>query len=360
MNSDNFSYYMPTRVIFGCNSISEIDRYINGRRALLITSQGFVKRGFVVKIQSLTNKIIGVLSEVDSHPEFKDVKVIYNKARRIDYDVILALGGGSVMDVAKFVSVQNNNRDYSFVEGLAKGLEKSAEYKVTPIISIPTTSGTGSEVTPFSTIWDMTEKKKYSLHLPDLMSELAIYDPMLTITVPKDITIHTGLDTLSHALESIWNKNANPITIGYAIKAAKLVLDNLVKLSDDLKNIEYRNDMMKASMFAGLAFSNTQTAMAHAISYYITSHKGVPHGIACSFTLPMLMDNIIGKYGFVDDALRDIFGDLSSSVLRSMLHELNVSTDFIDYDINSSDLEEIKKLVQNHSRADNSLVSFNE
>ena len=95
-----------------------------------------------------------------------------------------------------------------------------------PLICIPTTAGTGSEITPWATIWDMDEKKKYSLHLPNLFSEVAIYDPILTLSVPKDITIQTGLDTLSHALESIWNKNANPITIRYAIQSSKLIIDN--------------------------------------------------------------------------------------------------------------------------------------
>jgi len=204
----------------------------------------------------------------------------------------------------------------------------------------------------------MEEKKKYSLHLPDLFSEVAIYDTTLTLSVPKEITVQTGLDTLSHALESIWNKNASEITVNYAVKSAKLIVDNLVLLSNDLENLKYRDNIMKACMYAGLAFSNTQTAIAHGMSYYITAHKGVDHGIACSFTLPMLIDSAIDQYDFIDNALAKIFGELSSDKLRYILKELNISTEFKDYGIDEQELEKLKASLQNNQRAGNSLVNI--
>jgi alcohol dehydrogenase class IV len=170
--------------------------------------------------------------------------------------------------------------------------------------------------------------------------------------MPKDITIQTALDTLSHALESIWNKNANEITISYAIKAAKLVVENILPLSYDLENIIYRNNIMKASMYAGFAFSQTQTAIAHAMSYYITAYKKVDHGIACSFTLPLLVDSIIGKYAFIDYALTEIFEELSSYKLRSLLNDLKISTEFSDYGITDQDV--LNNLDEN--RLKNSLI----
>ena len=358
MNLDSFSYYMPTKIIYGRNSLKDIDIYVNHRKALLVTSQGFVKRGLVDEIITYTNNIVGVISSIKSHPEFVDIEEIYRQAYQNQFELIIAIGGGSVMDVAKFISVHNTNKDYQFVEDLTKEKIPKKDYKIIPIISIPTTAGTGSEVTPYSTIWDMQEKQKYSLNLPDLFSEVAIYDPVLTLTVPKDITIQTGLDALSHSLESIWNKNATPVTISYAVKSAKLIVNNLVKLSNDLDNIDLRDNMMTACMYAGLAFSNTQTAIAHAISYYVTAHKGVPHGLACSFTLPILIDNIIGKYSFVDDSLIEIFGELSSNRLRSLLKELNISTEFESYDIDKQELILLKKSLQNNKRARNSLVSI--
>jgi len=347
---------MPTKIIYGRNSLKDIDIYINHRKALLITSQGFVKRGLVDEIITYTNNIVGVISNIKSHPEFVDIEEMYSQAYQNQFELIIAIGGGSVMDVAKFISVHNINKDYQFVEDLTKEKILKKDYKIIPIISIPTTAGTGSEVTPYSTIWDVQEKQKYSLNLPDLFSEVAIYDPVLTLTVPKDITIQTGLDALSHSLESIWNKNASPVTINYAVKSAKLIVNNLVNLANDLDNLDLRDDMMMACMYAGLAFSNTQTAIAHAISYYVTVNKGIPHGLACSFTLPTLIDNIVGKYDFIDDALIEIFGELSSNRLRDLLKELNISTEFESYDIDEKELDILKNSLQSNIRAMNSLV----
>lgn len=353
---ENFSYFMPTNIVFAQNELDNIHKYIDGRKTLLITSEGFVKRGLVDRINFLSNDIVNVVSNIKSHPEFKDLKKIYDEIKDIDFELIVAIGGGSVLDSAKYLSVYNKNKDSNFVEDMIKGKEEKKNYKLIPIISVPTTAGTGSEITPWATIWDMDEKKKYSLHLPDLFSKIAIYDPVLTLSVPKNITIQTGLDALSHALESIWNKNASPITISYAIKSSKLIVDNLVLLSNDLENLEYRDNIMKACMYAGLAFSNTQTALAHAMSYYITAHKGIDHGIACSFTLPMLIDNVIGEYEFIDTALIEIFKNTSSSKLRELLKELNISTEFVDYGIEKNEMTDIFASLQNNQRANNSLV----
>jgi len=351
---DNFSYYMPTKIVYGKNSLNDIDKYINGRKTILITSQGFIKRGLEDKIKSLTGNIVEVVSEVKSHPEFKDLENIYNRIKGIDFELILAVGGGSVLDAAKFFSVQNHRKEYKFVEDLTKGTVKRKNYDLIPIISIPTTAGTSSEITPWATIWDMEEKKKYSLHLPDLFAEIAIYDPVLTLSVPENITIQTGVDALSHALESIWNKNANPITIEYAIKSSKLIMDNLLRLVGDLENLECRDNMMMACMYSGLAFSNTQTAIAHSMSYYITANKNVEHGIACSFTLPLLIDKIIGRYDFIDSALMEVFGELSSQKIRDMLKELNISMDFSDYGV----VEEEVLLNMDNIRSNNSLIDM--
>jgi alcohol dehydrogenase class IV len=105
MNLDNFSYHMPTRIVYGLNSLGGIDKFIKGRRTLLVTSQSFVARGLVDEIKSNTNNIVKVISNVKSHPEFKNLKHIYKKAREVDFDLILAIGGGSVIDVAKYISV---------------------------------------------------------------------------------------------------------------------------------------------------------------------------------------------------------------------------------------------------------------
>ena len=233
------------------------------------------------------------------------------------------MGGGSVIDSAKVVSVFSETKNFGFVESLVRNKTGKEKYSLAPIIAIPTTAGTGSEVTPWATIWDMDEKKKYSLHLPDLWCVTAIGDPTLTLSMPKDITIQTGLDALSHSLEAIWNKNANSTSTNYAIKAAKEIIEVLPLLVDDLNNIELRSRMLKASLEAGLAFSNTQTAIAHAISYYLTAQRGTPHGVACSFSLPAIIKQVMGFNSQIDQSLVQIFGDLSSEPIRKMYQNIN-------------------------------------
>jgi len=355
---DSFTYHLPTKIVYGINSVSGIDQYINGRKTLLVTSKGAVSRGLVDEILSLTSDVIHMISDVNSHPEFVDLEKNSNSLSNVDFELILAVGGGSVLDAAKFMSVRSNEKNSNFVTKLAKGAILPKGYKLKPTILVPTTAGTGSEITPWATIWDMRERMKYSLHLPELFGEVAIYDPALTLTTPEDVTIQTGLDTISHALESIWNKNASPITVDYAIKAASLVLEYLPKLVNDLGNVYYRNKLMQACMYSGLAFSNTQTALAHALSYYITANKGVAHGIACSFTLPLLIDNVIGRYEFIDAALKKIFGALSSQKMRDLLSMLNISTKFSDYKIDDNEFCDLIVSLSNNQRASNSLVNL--
>ena len=157
---------------------------------------------------------------------------------------------------------------------------------------MPTTAGTGSEVTSWATVWDTQSGKKYSLSRPNLYPKHALVDPTLMIGKPRQLTISTGLDALSHALESLWNVNANPISAHHAVVAAREILAVLPQLVNDLQNLELRSRMAAAALSAGLAFSNTRTAIAHSISYPVTLHHDVVHGIACSFTLPMVLRSV--------------------------------------------------------------------
>lgn len=357
MNS-NISYHMPTKIVYEIDSLNKIDEFINERKTLLVTTSGFINRGLLETLKEQTSSIVYVVSNIKSHPEFKDLEFIYEDIKDIDFELILAVGGGSVLDASKFLSVSNEKKEFSFVKDICKNKIEKKDYTLIPIIAVPTTSGTGSELTPWATIWDMQEKKKYSLHLKDLFSEVAIYDPSLTLSIPRDITIQTALDTLSHSLESIWNKNANEITINYAIKSAKLIMKYIQNLSDNLDSLEYRDNIMKACMYSALAFSNTQTAIAHALSYYITANKNIPHGIACSFTLPLLIDSVIGKYDFIDEALGKIFKEVSSLELRELFKNLGISTNFSDYGIQKYELGLLVSSLQNNQRAGNSLVDI--
>ena len=211
-------------------------------------------------------------------------------------DVIVALGGGSVIDSAKVFAAAGG--DFGKVKTFLESQKGAEQLSAIPIIAVPTTAGTGSEVTCWGTVWDEANGKKYSLARPNLYPTHAVVDPRLMLGKPLLLTISTGLDALSHALESLWNVNNNPVSANHAVFAARNILDVLPKLVKDLGNIELRARMAMAALFAGLAFSNTKTAIAHSLSYPITLRHGVQHGIACSFSLPMVLRSVhgVGRY----------------------------------------------------------------
>ena len=149
----------------------------------------------------------------------------------------------------------------------------------------------------------------------------------------------TGLDALSHSLESLWNVNANPVSANYAVEAAREIIDALPRLLERLNDLDLRSRLARASLFAGLAFSNTKTALAHSISYEMTLRFGLPHGIACSFTLPMVLERAAGTDSGRDAVLAAIFGDLAGAPqrLRDFLASVGVKTEFAEYGVDAAD-----------------------
>ena len=188
------------------------------------------------------------------------------------------MGGGSVIDVSKILSIKYiykinflDKEQFLFYlfDNCSKGLPN---YK---FIAVPTTSGTSSELTKWSTVWDYQNKKKFSIHNPKFIPKNILYDPQLTISLSINNTIISALDALSHSLESIWNIKTSDYVIAHASNAARLIIKNLPYLINNPKNINYRSKLMLASYFAGKAFSITETSLAHALSYDITLEKNI-------------------------------------------------------------------------------------
>lgn len=287
------SFHNPTRVLFSDNALDSLGDIVNGQQVLLVTTPGFRERGAVTKVQgSLFGRHLTVLDRVSTNPDMDDLDVLAgecsNEAARPD--CIIALGGGSAIDTAKVLSrTIGSESDTPLSDCFRKGIPLDERGGV-PIVAIPTTAGTGSEVTCTATIWDFREGAKYSLSGEDLFPRTAIIDPTLTYGLPPDITASSGLDAVSHAFESIWNTSANPVSIALASESLRFSFDALPKLRRTGDDHEARSDMMNASLLAGLAISQTRTALAHSISYPLTLKLGIPHGIACSFALPEILD----------------------------------------------------------------------
>jgi phosphonate metabolism-associated iron-containing alcohol dehydrogenase len=343
-----YRYHNPVDTYFGAGIIGQLPNILAGRKAFVVTFPEARALGLIARLERiLGSDLVGVDEHIDPNPDVSALAAKYQRfwKEHAKADVVLAVGGGSAIDTAKALVVGTKNGTFAeLLEALSAG-GAFQPHAVKALIAVPTTAGTGSEVTPWATIWDKASSKKYSLHLPQTWPEAAIIDPELMLSLPDSVTIQSGLDALSHALESIWNRNANPVSDIFAVSAAREVIHVLPQLLKEPGSIALRGLMAQAALKAGMAFSNTKTALAHSISYEMTLRFGVPHGIACSFTLPMVLERAIGCDQSRDQVLAKVF-DCSLShapeKLRNFLEALGVHTDFYSYGVS---LEESQAIV---------------
>ncbi|MGE8314573.1 MAG: iron-containing alcohol dehydrogenase PsrA [Pseudomonas putida] len=337
-------FHNPVTTVFGGGSLDQIAQHCPGKVAL-VTFPEAEQLGLVARVRSLLGeRLVCVIDNVQPNPDVAWLRGVHEAfwARHGDCDTVLALGGGSAIDTAKALIVGTASGHFDeLLELLASGKPFTPARRKT-LVAAPTTAGTGSEVTPWATLWDAGQQKKYSLHLSCTWPSVALIDPELMLSVPAGVTVSTGLDALSHALESIWNHNANPLSDTFALSAIDDILDCLPRLQQDLGNRELRARMALAALKAGLAFSNTKTALAHSISYEMTLRHGLPHGIACSFTLPLVLGLAWGRDAGRDQILQKAFGrDLAAAQqrLRAFLHQLGVRTEFADYGVTAAEAQ---------------------
>jgi len=284
------NYFNPVKIIKTENWLLELNKSIKNLRIsapIIVTTPGNRKR------LSLDSKFDpqSIFSDMGSNPNFVDCINVLEFCQKNIFDGVVAIGGGSAMDLAKVVLAHlclEKSDIFELIE------YKDKYPKTFPSIFLPTTHGTASEVTMWGTVWNMNEEKKYSISHPDLYPSIAILDGNLTLSLPMDISITTTMDALSHSFESIWNKKANDTSTDLAISAICSILKNASALKENPADLDIRNNLLRASSVAGLAFSNTTTAAAHSISYPLTIHHGIPHGVASSISLLPLLD-INGK-----------------------------------------------------------------
>lgn len=270
---------------------------------------------FIEQLQAKCESMNGIfiwIKAIASNPTQKDIITSLSKIGNRKVDVIIAIGGGSSIDLAKgisaFHSIEKNNT-YT-IEEITDSI-KNKKYRNSEfidIVAIPTTAGTGSEVTQWATIWDEDKRGKFSIDDPMLKPKLAIIVPELTLSMPVKMTLSTGLDAMCQAVESYWAKHTNPIVQEMAYRAVELVIKNLREAVDKPHSINAREELCKASVLAGLAFSQTRTTACHSISYPLTMLYGVPHGLAASITLDAV-GNINKGYFKNDEKLFDLFSE---------------------------------------------------
>lgn len=281
-----WEFNLPVKIVFGSGKRAEIEKYIDetgGTRGVLVCSASVAKRGVANEfIKNSGGKIKEIFTDIRPNPTTDNVDSCAELMRSCNADFAVALGGGSPMDCCKAAAI-------------ARGSGKIAEYhtggrpvnaaEAIPMIAFPTTSGTASEVTNISVLTDTAKGLKAPMNDPAMYPKIAIIDPELTLSVPPAVTASTGLDVLSHAIESYWSTLNQPLCSACSVYAAKLVFKYLEKAYNEPNNLEAREKMAQASITAGVAFSHPRTTGSHACSFPLTNLYGVPHGEACAFTL---------------------------------------------------------------------------
>lgn len=313
-----FTFNNTTAVHFGAGVLQTIDSALEayGYESYgVIASNSQVKNGITELLDSLLpGQIKAVVSNIEENPTVDNVDDIINAAAEHKVDALIAVGGGSTMDAAKAAAaavVKNVDartiiQDTNITEAL-------------PIIALPSTSGSASEVTPFSVISDKEKGLKTSIKGKVLYPKIAFVDPELTYTCPPSVTAISGIDVICHALDSVGSVNNNPISDGLAVTALKLAFDNLETAYDEGTNAEARSNMALASTTAGIGFSQTATSGSHAMSYYLTSEFDIPHAEACAFSL----DQWIIHNAKIDSRLDKVSAQLGFENTEALSKELN-------------------------------------
>lgn len=276
-------YFIPVEIFFGRGLLTKLGNFFlveNAKKVLLVVGEHFKKNTDKVIFQIKEKSLVYQPKILKSDLATIDQLTLFCRVKKPD--LIIAIGGGTILDTAKSAAILATHE--GFVKNYVVG-EKIIDKSSIPLIAIPTTAGTGSEVTPWAVVWDTESKKKYSLSSPLMFPKLALVDSRLTEGLPVEITASTGMDALTQAIEAYWSKNHNSISDVFALQAVRMILANIEKAVNN-PDAKAREGMMLGSLLSGLAFSNTQTTICHAVSYPITLHWGVSHGQAVAITLP--------------------------------------------------------------------------
>jgi len=358
----------PRRIHISLNSLkvlgSEIER-LDSQRPLIVTDPNMKRLGYVDKVKrQLGDLSVEIFNEIKGEPSVNELNRLAIKVRGEKYDLIIGLGGGSAMDSAKIASISAANEgsieDYIGVDKvIRKGL---------PIICIPTTSGTGSEVTRFAVIKYEKTKKAISSEL--IIPDVAIVDPTLTVSLPAKITAYTGLDALSHAVEAMISLWATPFTDTLALGAIRTIFRYLKRAYDNGEDLEARYHMSMAATLAGLSFNDPKVVLAHSIGQTIGPIYNLPHGLSVAFALPYILDFYLSSSadkialiseaaGIYDDKRTD--KENAQKMIRWLLkfyRDLDIPLSLKEFGASFDDLDKLAEYTVNFQPRSNSPISL--
>ena len=342
--------FEPVELFFGKDSLLKSGESMKklGRRALVVTGKSSKRNGALDDLEKILKNLgmeYEVFDEVKENPSFQLLRDALKIHKEGGYDFVIGVGGGSPMDFAKAIAILLKNPHLKVPEIF--DTEKYNE--MLPVVAIPTTSGTGSEVTQYSVITD-DENNKAGFGTSFTFPTLSFADPKYTTTMPASLTMSTGIDALCHAIEGFSSKRSNPFVKLLAKEAAKLIKENLKTAMNEPDNFEAREKMMYASTLAGIVIAQSGTTVNHAFGYPLTTFKGIRHGQATGIFLVETLKVMMTENEEINEIL-EIFGGLEG--LEGFLEEVGV------YDAKIQvDSDELQKWAERTSRAKHLKVTY--
>lgn len=369
---NTYSLLNVGKIIAGPNSIESIKDIVaecGAKKVLIITDQGVWNAGLIEKPKSILEAAgiwVEVINTTPPEPDVEQVNQIFNAAKEVECQMVIGIGGGSSMDVAKIISVMLTNEI-----PLRKLMEGApVENRGIPMLMIPTTAGTGSEATPNAIVLVPEQELKIGIVSSKLVPDTVILDPVMTVNLPKAITASTGMDALAHAIECYISKKANPFSDTFALKAVGLIARSLRKAYRDGQDINARHDMILGAMFGGISIATSSTTAVHALAYPLGGKYRIPHGLSNAILLPHVMK-------FNIDATEDKFRDIAVAMgldvaglstrqaaekmienLYSLIEDLEIQTSLRDKGITEEDLDfmvesaaKVTRLLNNNPKA---------
>jgi len=356
----SFNWHMPVPVRFGSGTAAAMAEALGSQHAVLLTYAGALQHAAPAQLRATLGEQVSAVVEV---PDGLSTVAL---ARRLSArvwpllaaqpgGVLLAVGGGSVLDLAKLLRCRPRDGDFEALLPSLRGEGPWPALRLERLWLLPTTAGTGSEVTPWATIWDTDAEPpaKRSFDETFGFAERAFVDPEFTYSCPSPVMRDSALDALSHALEALWNRHANPVSDSLALSAARRVIAALPAAQADAGDLHTRVHLSLAALEAGLAFAQTRTALAHALSYDLTLKAGTPHGLACAVWLPTAWRLAAGRDAGLDQRLAQIFrtpAEHGAACLCAWLREVGVNPRPDSLGVNDADARVAQALASTRGR----------
>ena len=344
-------FFSVPDVYFGTNAISSLDR-LNDKKVAIVTDAFMVSSG---KARSLIKVMpyatVSVFGEVKPDPNTTVVIAGVQQLKSFQPDVIIALGGGSSLDAAKGIKVT---------------LEELYQGNKIELIAIPTTSGSGSEVTSYAVISDASSGKKYPLVSSDLLPDAAILDPELVLSVPRPVAVDTGMDVLTHAIEAVVSTDANDFSDALAEKAIQLVAIYLPQVVENETAIKPREHMHNASCMAGMAFNASGLGLVHGMAHALGGTLHISHGKINAMLLPLIIDfnaeagdsDILHKYHKcvrlmnIDVDIPSLAPKELSAAIRDLNRQFQIPSSLIEFGKNRHEIENVRQTIIESTLAD--------